>query len=249
MTDPKQGEREYFARIGANGLAHARRKPFVPGQSGLYLSNFAALLYLLPPAPQRILDFGCGTGWMSLLLAECGYDVTGVDISADAIAAAREDAAQRGLPNAQFTLGDYESFSPSTLFDFVVFYDALHHAESEADALRAAYAALRPGGAVITIEPGEGHGDSPESLEAVRKFGVHEKDMPPSRIVAAGRAAGFARHLVLPRPYELNRTAYRLAYHRATSRADLFGLRLLAFFRLLTRLWRTRDQGLVVLWK
>lgn len=250
MTDPKQGEREYFARIGAEGLAHARRKPFVPGHASLYLSNFAALLALLPPPPFRVLDFGCGTGWLSLRLAEVGYDVTGIDIAPEAVAAARDDAALRGLSDrATFVLGDYEDIPAAGSFGAVVFYDALHHAESEHAALRAAYAALQPGGVVIAIEPGVGHADAPESRAAVQKFAVHERDMPPGRIIAAGRAAGFVRHLVLPRPYDLNRTVYRPAYHRSTSQADLHGRRFLAFLRFLPRLWRTRDQGLVLLWK
>lgn len=249
MTDPKQGERDYYARIGPVGIAHSRRKPFVEEQCAFYFANFSALLCLLPPSPQRILDFGCGTGWLSLLVAQAGHEVTGVDIAPEAIAAAREDAAARGLTRARFEVGDYESFSPAAPFDFVLFYDALHHAESELDALRAAHAALRPGGAVITCEPGTGHADASASRDAVHTFGVHEKDMPPSHIVATGRAAGFTRHLVLPRPFDVSRTFFRPAYHRAATQSELFGRRLLGFLRFLPRAWRVRDQGIVLLWK
>ncbi|MBI5959806.1 MAG: methyltransferase domain-containing protein, partial [Chloroflexi bacterium] len=35
----------------------------------------------LPPAPAVILDIGCGTGSLSLVLAELGYHVTGIDLS------------------------------------------------------------------------------------------------------------------------------------------------------------------------
>lgn len=37
----------------------------------------------LPPVPARILEFGCGNGFMCRVLAKMGYDVTGYDISGD----------------------------------------------------------------------------------------------------------------------------------------------------------------------
>ncbi|MDQ4678677.1 methyltransferase domain-containing protein, partial [Stenotrophomonas maltophilia group sp. RNC7] len=36
---------------------------------------------LLPAAPARILELGCGNGMISLILANQGYSVVGVDIS------------------------------------------------------------------------------------------------------------------------------------------------------------------------
>jgi SAM-dependent methyltransferase len=35
----------------------------------------------LPPPPARILDLGCGTGSLAVLLAEMGHTVTGIDLS------------------------------------------------------------------------------------------------------------------------------------------------------------------------
>lgn len=45
----------------------------------------------------RLLDSGCGTGEHSLLAAEHGAAVTGVDISRNAVEAARRKAADRGI--------------------------------------------------------------------------------------------------------------------------------------------------------
>ncbi|HEX6446829.1 MAG TPA: methyltransferase domain-containing protein [Streptosporangiales bacterium] len=53
------------------------------------------LTRLLPEPPARVADLGCGTGSLSVLLAEDGHRVTGVDTSAAMLerAAAKADAA------------------------------------------------------------------------------------------------------------------------------------------------------------
>ncbi|MEU4245934.1 methyltransferase domain-containing protein [Amycolatopsis sp. NPDC026612] len=51
------------------------------------------LLPLLPPAPAAVVDLGCGTGSLSLLLAEAGHDVCGADFSTAMLGQARRKAA------------------------------------------------------------------------------------------------------------------------------------------------------------
>jgi len=46
----------------------------------------------------RVLDVGCGTGENALYLASRGFDVTGVDISPEAIRRATAKSAERGIP-------------------------------------------------------------------------------------------------------------------------------------------------------
>ena len=53
------------------------------------------LLSVLPPAPARIADLGCGTGTLALLLAAEGYAVDGVDFSPEMIRRARGEAGRR----------------------------------------------------------------------------------------------------------------------------------------------------------
>lgn len=249
-VDPKQGERDYYSRLGPEGIAHSLGKPFSDDCCPQYLAAMTALFSLLPPPPGRVVEFGCGTGWLSLALAQRGYAVLGVDIAEDAVRHARAAAQARGITGVEFVASDYESFSGRTGFDCAVFHDALHHAESELAALRCAYAALAPGGCVITLEPGSGHEAAASSRQAVAEFGVHEKSMSPAHIIRVGRAAGFARHLVLPHPFQHNRLVYRRAYHRAGGRRQLAELWLLSLARSLRSLLRWRqDPGLVVMWK
>ncbi|MEZ4728236.1 MAG: class I SAM-dependent methyltransferase [Caldilineaceae bacterium] len=50
----------------------------------------------LPPAPAMILDIGCGTGSLSVLLATLGHTVTGIDFAPAMLAQAQAKAAQAG---------------------------------------------------------------------------------------------------------------------------------------------------------
>jgi len=61
----------------------------------------ALLLGVLPAAPGRIADLGCGTGTLSRLLVDEGYEVDGLDFSPAMIELARAK-----VPEARFTLGD-----------------------------------------------------------------------------------------------------------------------------------------------
>ena len=56
----------------------------------------------LPEPPARIADVGCGTGTLSVLLAEEGYAVDGVDFSPEMVRRARAKAGDR----VRFAVGD-----------------------------------------------------------------------------------------------------------------------------------------------
>ena len=51
----------------------------------------------LPPAPARIVDLGCGTGSLSVLLARSGHEVSGYDLSEAMLAVARDKARHAGV--------------------------------------------------------------------------------------------------------------------------------------------------------
>lgn len=87
----------------------------------------------------RILDCACGIGTQSLALAERGHTLTGVDLSAAAIARAQTEAQQRRLPT-RFTVADMRDLTtvPESNFDVVLAADnALPHLLTEAGLARA----------------------------------------------------------------------------------------------------------------
>ena len=88
-------------------------------QSRLELAAWAAsLARLLPPPPARVLDVGAGTGFLSLLLAREGYEVTALDLAPGMLARLGEKARVRGLEIALVEASAAEP--PQESFDAVV---------------------------------------------------------------------------------------------------------------------------------
>jgi len=179
----KQGEIDYLKNIGEAGAEHAANKPFSDADCGVYLVQIGVVMSLLPPPPAKLLDLGCGTGWTSRFLARHGYEVTGVDISQDMIACAERMRREENVGNLRFLVHDFELPGFAGEFDCALFFSALHHTEDEEAALRGVHRALKPGGVCLVYEPGTGHAAAPASRDAVERYGVTERDMPPSLVV------------------------------------------------------------------
>lgn len=199
----KQGEIEYLARLGPEGVVHALGKPFSDAQCAAMLADVAGILMMLPAPPARMLDLGCGSGWTSVMLARRGYEVVGQDIAPDMIALAERNREQARAAGLSFVVADYEALQFRDEFDAALFYDSLHHAVDPLAALASAWRALRPGGILVTVEPGAGHAATEAARSAIAQFDVTERDMPPSLVASLGREAGFADVRVFPMPKTL----------------------------------------------
>ncbi len=104
----------------------------------------------LAPAPDaHILDVGCGRGRHARAFARRGYDVTGIDLSEQSIADARERAAADGL-DVTFAPGDMRDAYCEGCADGVVnLFTTFGYFDDDAEnqrALQAMATALRPGG-------------------------------------------------------------------------------------------------------
>src|SRR5882757_1835293 len=216
----KEAEQLYLEKIGDDGWRHSLGKPFSDENCGINLASIGSIISLLPRPPGRLLDFGCGGGSTSIFFAKYGYEVVGQDISQAMIELAcanKEMNLKHG--NLSFLKGDYEDLKLSEEFDCAVFFDCLHHSDDELAALKSAYRALKPGGMLITHEPGVGHAINPASIEAMKLYGVNERDMPPYLIIEQGRKAGFDDFRVFPMQDDIRRIFYGSPPPRLLSRA------------------------------
>jgi len=106
----------------------------------------------LSGSPQRVLDVGCGTGVISLLFAEMGHQVAGVDLSEAMMVKAREKGHAQNLPIELMT-GDAEHlpFNDGS-FDVVVNRHLVWTLPHPETALKEWHRVLKTGGTVLIIE-------------------------------------------------------------------------------------------------
>ena len=73
--------------------------------------------------PERILDLGCGGGWLSRILVSCECEVVGIDVNRSLI-----NSARRAAPTVNFIIGDCMNLPfREKSFDAIVGIAILHH--------------------------------------------------------------------------------------------------------------------------
>jgi ubiquinone/menaquinone biosynthesis C-methylase UbiE len=121
---------------------------------------------------KQVLDVGCGTGVISLLLAELGHDVTGVDFASEMLDQARTKVDQSKL-SATFQRGDAENLTqPDDSYDLVTARHLIWTLPSPECAIEEWRRVIRPGGRIVLIE---GHWDFDETFEGYEE--IHD-DLP-----------------------------------------------------------------------
>ena len=130
--------------------------------------------YRSPPPPQvvtailrssklgdgsKVLEIGCGTGQLSVALAEHGVALTAVELGPQLAARAAQNLAR--FANARVELSSFEDWPlPSEKFDAVVCANAFHWLDPHLRAAKSA-AALRPGGFLTILHTHHVSGGTP----------------------------------------------------------------------------------------
>jgi len=101
---------------------------------------------------QSLLDLACGTGAMTLLLAQAGYQTSGMDLSPEMLKIARQKAAEQ-KQEMEFFQGDLRTFNTECNYNVTTcFFDSVNYLltpEDVAACFSSVHRALEPGGAFV----------------------------------------------------------------------------------------------------
>jgi SAM-dependent methyltransferase len=151
----------------------------------------ATLRRLLPDPPASVLDAGAGTGFVSLMLAGLGYQVTAIDISAQMLNVLRSKADRLGL-NVQLVHADAAHRPSGETFDAVVERHLIWTLPLP-DVALAAWREAAPTGRLVLIEGTWGRTSGVAAMQArarelARRFlgpQPHQHDNYPDDLVRA----------------------------------------------------------------
>jgi len=165
------------------------------------------LLGVLPPAPADVVDLGCGTGTLAVLLAEQGYAVHALDFSPAmvSLACAKLADAPRRVRDL-VTVRDGDAAEPGLApasADVVLCRHVLWAMPDPALAVRRWVAALRPGGRLVLVEGDWSTGAGLTAARCAEIVGescarVQVRHLPDPRLW--GREITDERYLVVAHP-------------------------------------------------
>ncbi|MFO1300665.1 MAG: class I SAM-dependent methyltransferase [Burkholderiaceae bacterium] len=160
-----------------------------PGRTALGRAVANAILEAVPLAgTERAMEFGCGTGLVTGLVAPSVGHLLAMDNSAGMLDVLRRKLRELGIRNVEPMEADLARRMPAGAFDFVFSSMTLHHIEDVAGLVARVHGALSPGGRIafadLAKEDGSFHGpDVP---------GVMHHGFEPAELTRWFEAAGFA---------------------------------------------------------
>lgn len=143
----------------------------------------------------RVLDVGCGTGFLLLEAAKRASQAVGVDVTSAMLTACKKRVEEAGLANVTLREGNAEALPfCDERFDVVLTRLTLHHMANPQRVLSEMHRVLRPGGRValcdIVADEEPGKADLHNRLERLRDPS-HVQHYPATAVVRLMEQAGF----------------------------------------------------------
>ncbi len=159
----KQRMTDYWTRRAAE-FGALRLKEFRSAKHELWMRE---LRRFIPEGKGlRILDLGTGTGFFSFLLAVEGHQVTGIDMTPDMIAEAKETSRILGVFPEFFVMDAEKPEFPPESFDVLVTRNLTWSLPHLREAYKAWHQLLKPGGMLINFDGDYCREKEPEKLPA-----------------------------------------------------------------------------------
>jgi SAM-dependent methyltransferase len=132
-----------------------RDPQFVRLYLGDMVATYLRMLRQYGGSALKILDVGCGAGYISLELARAGHHVVGIDVARSCIDVARKTLASNtftdGFGSLEYRVAPFRTMEGP--FDVVLFSGALHHFEDPGNEVARAREMLSADGFVLCYEP------------------------------------------------------------------------------------------------
>jgi 2-polyprenyl-3-methyl-5-hydroxy-6-metoxy-1,4-benzoquinol methylase len=144
----------------------------------------------LPKGKNKVIDIGCGSGYVFLPMLDRGYQMTGVDLSEEMIQALKESLNVEKLKKSELIVGDVIEFAEGNAepFDGMVVSALLHHLYDYENAIKKFCSKIAPDGPLlIFFEPLKQQINSPIRYSIHKRIAeieerIYKKEMKSKRI-------------------------------------------------------------------
>lgn len=171
----------------------------------------------------KILEVGCGTGWLTAILGRFG-SASGVELSPAAVS-----KAQAAYPDVEFRVFDLAALPELEAYDVVVSHEVIEHLDDQAAHVALLARCVRPSGFLIMTTPngrfrgGLKESDGPQPIEnwltrpQLRRAISSHFTVLQCRSVILGRGHAFVDRLILSKKVRsaLGVVGLRKAYEKA----------------------------------
>jgi len=171
--------------------------------------TLGVLVDLIPEDPEaRWVETACGPGLIARAMAPRVGSVVGIDLTPTMIDKARADAAEAGVENVTFEVGDATALDlPDDSLDGAITRFSLHHIPAPVRVLEEMRRVVKPGGYVVVsdfVTDDDGVSAAwQEQIERLRDPS-HWALLTPSRIAALGERVGLEPDLEQVVPFEID---------------------------------------------